>query len=156
MKRGKIIEDKIGQFYLIAALVIIVMIIAVVAVYNYTRRQEDSRIQDLADQLKVESGKILDYGASSGSYPWDDFTKNFTDYAGSEVDVTYVTGLDSDPSAFYYDDNGNKQPAINYTQGSTLIVTHNNANYSFDLKEGQNFYFIISQYIGEEYYVARN
>lgn len=148
--------DKRGQFYLIAALVIIVMIIAVVGIYNSTRRKEDSRIQNLAEQLRIESGKILDYGAKTTTYPWSDFTKNFTDYAGSEVHITYITGTISSYNAFYYDDNGNQLPAINYTQGSTLIVTHNNDNYSFNLKEGENFYFIISQHIGEEYYVAKS
>jgi hypothetical protein len=151
-KRGQ----KQGQFYLIAALVIIVLIIGLVAVYNYTSEPTESRIEGLSEELQIEGGTILDYGASTGIYPWNKFTKNFTDYAGQEIDITYVTGLDSAPNAFYYDDNGDQQQATTWQQGSTITVTHNNANYSFEIKQGQNFYFIMSQSIGEEYYVTTN
>lgn len=150
------LKNKIGQFYLMTALIIITLIVSIIAIYNYSSRKEYSRVHDLAEELKVESGKVLDYGAINEVYPWDSFTNNFTDYAGKDIEITYVTGNSSDYSAFYYDQIGVKQNTTFYFVNPTLTVTHNNANYTFNLREGQNFYFVISQHIGDEYYVTTN
>lgn len=149
---------KRGQFYLIAALVIITMIITLVIIFNYSRREESSRVYDLSRELEIESSKVLDYGGVQGSYPWNDFTKNFTDYAGQEIDITYVIGDTTSQNAFYYNETGGQESPPWYWDNptSTLIVTHNNVNYTFTFKEGENFYFVMSQYISGEYYVATN
>jgi len=87
MKRGRK-----GQFYLLAAIIIIVLIIATVAIVNYSKKKKDIRVYDLSEELEIESSKVLDYGAVNEDYRWDKFTKNFSVYAGREIEVVYIIG----------------------------------------------------------------
>ncbi|MGD9275602.1 MAG: hypothetical protein PVJ67_00345 [Candidatus Pacearchaeota archaeon] len=54
--------EKRGQFYLMAALVIIVLIIGFAAVSNYSRTQEYTRAYDIGQELEIESAQVLSYG----------------------------------------------------------------------------------------------
>lgn len=150
---------KRGQFYLITALIIIILIMGLIVVFNYSKRPKTPNIYELGEELKIESGKVLDYGAVTGSYPWDEFTKNFTDYAGKEIKITYIVGslggIGGSYEAFYYENNL-KKGATSYLNDPILTVTHNNLNYSFAFKKGENFYFVMSQSVEGEYHVITN
>ena len=50
-------RGKEGQFYLAAAIVIIVLIVSFAGITNYIKRSEPVRIYDLKDELGIESGK---------------------------------------------------------------------------------------------------
>ena len=56
------IKNKRGQFYLIAALVIIVIIVGYAAISNYTQKRDYVRTYNLAEELEIESAEVLDYG----------------------------------------------------------------------------------------------
>ena len=51
-----------GQFYLMAAIVIIVVIISFAAVSNYAKKKAEIKIYDLGDELGIESEQVIDYG----------------------------------------------------------------------------------------------
>ncbi len=53
---------KRGQFYLIAALVIIIVIIGYAVISNYSGIRGYTRTYDLAEELVIESAQVLDYG----------------------------------------------------------------------------------------------
>ncbi len=144
-----------GQFYLIAAIVIIGLIAGMLAITNYSKKQGTSLVYDLKDELEVESGKFLDRSAVSGNYSWNGFESNFSKYAGKDINIIYVVE-DSGLNVSIYN-NGLGQTYNNYTQnGNNLTVSYGGSDYGFVLRQGKDFYFIISQYIGDEKYVAHN
>ncbi|MFH1607759.1 MAG: hypothetical protein ABIA78_01365 [archaeon] len=55
-------KRKRGQFYLMAALVIILIIIGFATISNYSRTQKYTRTYDLGEELEIESASVLDYG----------------------------------------------------------------------------------------------
>ena len=152
MKKG----DKSGQFYLLAAIVIIVLIAGFVVINNYSKIKDNPKIYELAEELEIESSKFMDYSAFGGTYEWDIFSKNFSTYVGKDVEITYIVGNKSNYYAFYYDEEGNKQNAIFSFSDLVLTVTLNSIDYHFNFKEGENFYFIMYQNISGEYYVKTN
>jgi hypothetical protein len=60
-----LIKNKKGQFYLIAAIVLITIAVGFVVVSNSASSQQTPNIYFLRDELKIESSKIIDYATSS-------------------------------------------------------------------------------------------
>ena len=55
--------DKRGQFFLIAAVVIIGLIIGLSVVYNSVKApKEDSQVYDLSKEIDYESAQVIDHG----------------------------------------------------------------------------------------------
>ena len=150
-------KNKRGQFYLLASIIIITLIAGIFAVTNYSRKSEGTKVYNLAEELKIESGKFLDRSAVTGSYDWNSFTSNFSSYVGNSIEIVYIVGKLEGYEVYKYDDSGNKNMSLSSSlNGEVLTVNVEGINYDFKLKEGQNFYFIMYQYIGKEKYVARN
>ncbi|HLC77792.1 MAG TPA: hypothetical protein VJH92_01575 [Candidatus Nanoarchaeia archaeon] len=154
----KVVKSKRGQFYLIAAIVIIGLVAGIFTVANYSQKREPAIVYDLAEELAQESGNFLDRSAISGNYDWESFTGNFSRYVGRDIEVIYIvdeTGSNA-VSVFHYI-NSAKTDYTNYTSGSdSVTISYQNSDYDFELREGKDFYFIMSQEIGEERYVATN
>ncbi len=54
---------KRGQFYIIAAIIIIIVVIGFVGIKNYViGPQKSTKIYDLGKELKLETGQVIDYG----------------------------------------------------------------------------------------------
>ncbi len=153
IKRG----NKKGQIYLLAAIIIIALVIGLLAVTNYSKKNKNSIVYELAEELKIESSKVLDNGAVTGNYKWDEFTKNFSDYAGKNINIIYIVGNSSTINAFKYDETGEKRvvPSI-YINEQIIINAGAGLSRKFNIREGENFYFIIYQDIEGERYVATN
>ena len=113
-------------------------------------------VDDLGEELKIESSKVLDYNTVSGEDKLENFTKFFDDYAGEGMDICYITGTEGDLDSYTYDEDGYKVPIDKKEDVGKVSITVNETEYEFGLQEGQNFYFVISQYIKGENYVATN
>jgi len=157
MKTG----DKRGQFYMIAAVILIGMMIGFIATTNYSRKTEATKVYDIKNELEIESSKELDRGALSGTYNFNEFTQNFSSHYGSGVDIIYIvadvsSGSLGDIEVYRYIDDA-KLNYTNHEEISTIVnVSWDDSNYYYQLREGKNFYFLVSQYIGGEKYIARN
>jgi len=55
-------RQKRGQFYLIAALIIIAVIIGFAGISNYIQKKEVIKLYDLGEELGIESQNVLDFG----------------------------------------------------------------------------------------------
>ncbi len=84
---------------------------------------------------------------------------------GDSGDATIVGYAQSD-TTIYFDAGSGKTP-ININEkeitseefspeSDNITLTINETDYDFELKEGENFYFVVSQDIGGEKHVARN
>jgi hypothetical protein len=148
-------KSKRGQFYLIATIVIIGLIIGVFVLANYSKGKSQSRVYELGSELKRESGKMLDYGATTGNYPWASFTGNFSGYAGKDINIIFLTGTLSSYEVYQY--NNTIKQSFPYTNISNLVtISVDGTNYNFKMRKGQNFYFVMYQYIEGERYVSTN
>lgn len=145
--------DKRGQFYLIAAFIIITVVVGFIAVSNYSTSRSFTRIYALKDELTIEAEKVLDYETLTGESVFEDFAANFSNYAGEDIQIYYIIGGLNSIEAYTYMES--KKEIINSTDnGDKIIVTIDKADYKFDSLPGKNFYFIISQDIRGEKYIV--
>jgi hypothetical protein len=169
-----------GQFYLLSAIVIISIIIGFSAISTYTKKTSNVRVFDLGEELDIESANVLDYGtypenaAEVGNL--DEFLKgfvsNYSGYLGEDTQVSFVFGNPDDTTATVVNyeevtlgniDYGSSQitstkrvsseesSQIQSVEGKKVTtIIFNGQEYQIELKPGENFYFVISQNVGEE------
>ncbi len=152
-----------GQFYLLAAIIIITLIVGFVVVSNYSSRKSSVKLYDLGEELGIESQNVLDYGTYNSldegdmNELWERFIENYVAYAGENKNLYFIFG---DPEGLglqvvAYQDLAlmNNPPPIN--TGDPVVIRIEDVDYEFDLILGQNFYFVVSQEIeGEKYIVT--
>lgn len=164
---------KRGQFYLISAIVLAVIILGITTVNNYARKGKTSNIDEKAAELAIESAKVLDYAVYNGL---DDsainslmigFTRDYRTYA-SEKDMYFLFGKSNEIVFMGYQgmqkalsiDVGSGYQTVDTTGGdfqevfnpssTTVTIKIEEASYSFKLKPGKNFHYILSEEIGED------
>jgi len=171
IKRGKK-----GQFYIIAAIIIAVVLLGLFATTNYVRiKPKDIKFYDLGQELNIESGYVIDHGIYDPEQDVDElieqWAEEFVSYSG-ESDWVFVYG-DKDSMTiltFASETSGgvgvyiggefmgllvpgtqDYKEEYDIQEGEDIIVEIGGNEYSFGLNPGQNFYFVISQ---EEYVVT--
>lgn len=178
--------NKIGQFYIIAALLIVVAIsgiitISTIAIANPTPNQ----INSFSSSLKEEGPKIVDYGIYSQNnvkQVLDNFTANdFAPYFFKETDnssIVFIYGNMSNLYGVQYSlaSRGTVSATIGGETSSwnvigpysqNILITPNPGDsmvnvtllgkvYNFQLRDNQMFYFVIIQQKNGETYVKEN
>jgi hypothetical protein len=87
-----------GQFFLIAAIIIIVVTVGIVTVSNYAGEKEAVKLYDLGEELGIESQNVLDYGTYSQldedemKMLMENFIKNYVDYIGDTGNLYFIFG----------------------------------------------------------------
>ena len=191
-------QRKRGQFYLLAAIVIIVLILGYAGVSNYINKRNATKVYDVKEELNIEGKDVLEFGVLRS----DDIT--LTTISGENITgenaiiqhfitlyTIYLESVGENINLYYIFGNGNtikaykiadveigsltlniegaastnniiKKSVQELSQSEYAVdnqkvnVTINGNNYPFDLKEGENFYFIVSQTVGGEQYVETN
>lgn len=169
-----------GQFYLVMAVVISVAIIGFAVVSNYIKSNNNVKLYDLGEELGFESSEVLSYGIITEGINNTELVEHFTtlhdQYAGNDKNVYYIFGNGNKVIAYEYgeftagriDVTTSAGPLgldilkraqlpleTEYTAGNSKVtVTIDEKPYTFDLKPGENFYFVISQQTGGENYVV--
>ncbi len=147
--------NKSGQFYLLSAIIIIGILISFVAVVNYLSKSLSSKVDEFSQELKIEGEKVLDYDKINGESEFENFAKNYSNYAGEEIEIYYVVGEIGGMEVYYFDDSDLRVNQDFDEEGNSLNVTLNNVVYDFNLKKGVNFNFIIVEEKGGERYVVK-
>ena len=169
MKRG----DKRGQFYLVAAIIISVLLIGIIAVSNFSIRQETTKLQDIGKELSIESEKVLDYSLYNGlntNQQAQNFIEDYINYINKEESyfifgddaMVNVTGYSETSKTIVVDGQQMSLTAEQITSrdfispGPDVTIAVDGKNYEFELKEGKNFYFVIFDEAGGEEHVVTN
>ncbi|MCX6747165.1 MAG: hypothetical protein NTU63_03475 [Candidatus Pacearchaeota archaeon] len=174
-------KNRRGQFYLIAAVIIIAVVVTVFTVSNYIERKESVQLYNLGEELGIESQNVLDYGTYNGfdenATRWliTDFVDSYVNYIGEGKNIYLLFGNKDTIKIMAYQiinesvsvsiDNGVAQlvqidslgeGSQEFSVGSMskVVITIGGVVYEFQLKPGENFYFVISQKIGGEKYVV--
>lgn len=166
-----------GQFYLIAAIVIISIVSGLAIISNYSSSQPNSGISYLKDEISIESIKVINYGIYN-HYSFTQMQNTLTDLSEryineSENDNLYFIFGNSTSMNFISYQAGYSNVTINgadytdlvgtskiYSQtfqpGNNVIISINGNQYLFNLNPGENFNFIISNNAGGQNYTVTN
>lgn len=159
-------DNKRGQFYLITAIIIVAMILGFATISNEIRKDDIKELDSIAEELEIEAQTVLDYSIYNKRNLEADlitFTQDYATYTdidniyflfGDQTRVTVASLQKTNPSRVYV--NGveflvvpNEYTSTSYdAPDNPFTISINNIDHVFDLVEGENFYFIISE--GEE------
>ena len=168
MKRGERRMNKSGQFYLIAAIILASIIIGIVTVSNYSKKDSITGFQDLKEELQIESENVLDYGVYNKFNEaqmrglLNDFTQEYIDSESRDKDLYFVFGNENNITVKGYQKSDKlisvssgasstiTQKAGEFTgsidpSGNDIMLYIGDNSYTFKLNRGENFYFVISQ-----------
>jgi len=160
-----------------ATIIIVGIMLSLVRISNKgVTREEPEAFFDLADEIGFETKRVLDYGVinSLSSNRIDDYAQrlleNYSELISNE-DVAFVYGNTSGVSAYYYESVGvnaitlsnGVSVSLNLINGRTInaLRTGNDIkinirgnDYAFNLKPGQNFYFVLIKDEEDEQFVT--
>ncbi len=169
-----------GQVFLMAAIILAGILLTLTRITNRsTSKNEPEVFYDLSEEIDFEVKKVLDYGVISGGQNLgtmaSELINNYNEYISRE-DVVFIYGNRSDVSAIYYQNLNNLnavslgsisapvnivlasqtpvQVKLLSSINSVATITINNIEYNFNLKSGQNFYFVLIKKEGGEKYVT--
>ena len=171
---------KRGQFLLIAALIIAVIVFGIGTIFISTKTsKEDITLFDLSDEISFEGGKVVDNGIFTGG----DIGKNIENLSliykelnpNSDILILYGNRTLVNQITFEDDDSGvitvnpgagadsDVHTSTTHEPNSMAIIPENNmvtvmlgnSTYEFDLREGQNLYLIVVRERGGEIFVAQ-
>ena len=170
---------KRGQFYLIGAIIVIAAIIGFAAVSNVVTKKSSIKIYDVKDELQIEGGEVLEYCVTKGGAPkTDDFIEEYQKYQdtiGEDRELYFIYGDVNDIYIISFKEIQvttkvvgvgeistpttipEKEKTTVTSQGEidTINVIINEREYPFELKPGENFFFVISQEVeGEQHIVT--
>jgi len=142
---------KRGQFYFVAAVVIVGVLIGFVTTLNSSQKTRFVGLNEIGKNLEIESESVMDYSELNNNVVYD-FTEKFDSYLGNNAEIYFVT----DSEGYFYNGQGVRQTIGYQNNGVKIIATINQTNYEFDALPGKNFYFVILQDFGGEQYVVTN
>ncbi|MFH1365229.1 MAG: hypothetical protein ABIH28_01445 [archaeon] len=153
-------KNRRGQYYIIAAIIFLGIFFSLMDVLNSSKKENSTKIEEISKEIKIESSKVIEYSSNTGDEKIEDFTKKYSEYAGKEVNIYFITGeVDASwviiNSEVYNYAEGVKENLAFTLDGNILNTNINEKTYSFDFKKGKNFYFIIVQNMGDEKYILR-
>ena len=175
--------NKRGQFYIVAAIIIVLAVAGIASVKTYAIVKPKPRsIESMGSELKEESFQMVEYGIHKGeniTSLLNNFTSNYSEYflkKTNKANVIFVYGNKSDLYSAKYDKvNTGRITATIGTQGTgwsmdtsftnrtrlnvagnSVTVTIFNKDYSFDLRDNEMFYFVIVEEKEGEVYVEKN
>jgi hypothetical protein len=155
-KRGQFLYKK-GQFYLIAGIIIISVIIGLIGVVNYVKKSQTVLVGDLKEEIKIESQKVLENKVAQGGDPMNQYGLDYSSHLGNDIELYFIVGEDPNIEAYKYV-NGFRTDVSEYLTidggNQKIIFELNEISYEFNLMETENFYYLIVQEIKEESFVA--
>lgn len=161
---------KKGQFYLIAAVVIIVVLFGLTAATNYLYKKPDLvSYYDISRELGTESEQIINYGIANDDAEIDEILLNYSKIYAEQIkqsedsDFYFIYGDETSIKVIALTEQNIGSISLNFggdpinipiteygaesedfdVEGDNVMVDIGGTNYPFDIKEGQNFFFIV-------------
>lgn len=153
MERGKK-----GQFFLVMAVIIIVVAAGFITLTNFSKRTKGVKLSYIGDELRIESEKVLDYISLNGdrNEKMENFTKEFSNYTSDDIKIYFIEGKKESIKAYSYQEG----ETINMNNNLTITEDKIEINigdgiYEFNKTKGENFYFVMISEKGYEKYVVQ-
>lgn len=170
--------EKRGQFFLIAAIIIITITLSITSLVNTVSvRDPNENFFDRSNEIRTESKKVIDYGVYYNNDTQEllrSFLNNYSSYIADDR-ALFIFGNQTAIDGLYFERDAlagsvgvgagglplndfvhevrHGSATINWDQGRNIVhVTIEGVGYDFSLHEGENFYFvIIREEQGESY-----
>ncbi|MEM4259217.1 MAG: hypothetical protein QXS38_00430 [Candidatus Pacearchaeota archaeon] len=175
--------NKRGQFFLIAALIIVGVIITLTAINISTKPslKEQTTLYDLSKEIDYESSKLIDYGVYAGQ-PQEQTAETIVSLvsnysmANPDTDLLLIYGNKDSLTVLYYNKSLTGSVGFNLgggaISGGQYVITPVTPSYNvygnevdvtlaeghilnFDLQPGQNFFIVLKKEVGGEVIVAQ-
>jgi len=149
-------KNKRGQFYLIAILIIIAIFVGFITVANYIRQDTNVDIRGLEEEIQIERRNVLDYVFSNPlsdtqiNSIFTNFSEEFIKKIGDDKDIIFIFGK---PTSIQLVGNQLEDTLISYNVGGSIVLEIDGNQYSFELLDGQNIYYLIKYNYNEEVYI---
>ena len=141
---------KKGQAFLITAVIFIAIVSTLITVHNSSKKTEFSTFPYIAEEIQIESEKVMDYDLINSENKIETFTDDVSDYVKKEnIDVYFIT----EKSGILTCSKCNKFDASKNPINATI---NKNSYYFTKYPEGKHFYFIMIKEINGEKYVYTN
>lgn len=154
-------NQKRGQFYLIAALIIIAVVVSLVVVYNVANvSEEDIKVYDLSSEINFEQSQVIDNGVFTGQ----DIDQNIKDladiYQNLNPDIDFQIAYSTNVNICFLESEitsgtlGEERRSIGEKRcnndeidedGGKIRIPIDGESLTFDLKPGQAFYLIVTK-----------
>jgi hypothetical protein len=169
------LKNRRGQFYLIAAIVIITIAVGFVIISNSASSQQTPNIYFLRDEIKIESLKIMDYATSnqlsgtqirntlidfSNQYINSSKNDNFYFVFGNTTNMTFMSyqAYYSNVTLDGTDYTNLVGTGITYSKsfvpGTNVTLNVNGNKHIFLINNGVNFNFVLLSNAGGQNYTA--
>lgn len=178
--------EKRGQFYLIAAIIIVMIIISLASVTNYVSTKEKPvKFYDLSSELSDESVRVVEYGIyNQKEIPGlierftDNYFINYTEEKEMGTELVFAYGDKRNITVSTYTSEKTGRVDINYGSSGfvhtgtdkyiakrtsfnpepqqSIEVEVLGASYNFNLQEGENFFFVMTKKTEEETYIVKS
>jgi len=149
--------NNFGQFYLVASVIVVVIVVGMITVFNYSGNLKKSNVDYFGKEFEFESEKVLDYDLLNGVSNIGGFTEEYSDYLGSGINASFIYGEETSLEAYTYISGSKVDLSSDLSVVSDEIYfSYDGDVYIFDLEKGKNFYFVFSQEMGGEKYVYTN
>jgi len=169
--------NKRGQFYLVAAIIIIGVVFGFFATRNYVRSVgEDVKIYHLSNELKEEGVRVIDYGILNDEEKMQEFMDEVAeDYLKEKAqDVFFVYGDENNIEEYRYEEEiigkintkggigtniRKKKKTVNTLSifskagKNNVEVEINGKGYPFSLNSGENFFLVLKKEAEDERYI---
>jgi hypothetical protein len=175
--------NKRGQFFLIAAMVIIGILFGLSAIYTtIDTPPEDSFVYDLSKEINFEAGSVIDQGVffSINEEERNSHVENLTDYysaANLGTDLVIVYGNKTEMVALFYTSRDTGSVSVDFggnplessfegqrkyratfvpeSSSNTITITlPNNLTFTFEIKPGQTFFVVLKKVKQGEQFVS--
>ena len=175
--------NKRGQVFLMAAIIIVGVILGVSTISTEAEiGNSGEAFYDLSEEVGFETKRVLDYGVFNSENLGDllggdeGFFSKYVDYLGREQ-VVLIVGDESDMEVYYFDEvegivgintgGGPLEGSViipfvesedanveGDADGTYVTVSISGIDYRFDLRDGENFFFVIIKHEDGEKFVT--
>ncbi|MBI5804347.1 hypothetical protein HY450_03825 [Candidatus Pacearchaeota archaeon] len=173
---------KRGQFYLVAALVIIGILATLTTVYNVAKTQrEDLTVYDLSTEINYEAAQVIDNGifTATSDEQIGGNVENLTDFyaeANPTSDLLVIYGNESELTIIFYNNTKIGSVGISFggvpidleieelrklkgriprdRSGRVQVELNEGIRYTFELNAGQVFFIVLKKEKDEGRYVS--
>ena len=173
-------ENKKGQFFIIAAVFIVLTLFGMASVSTYVIvKPEPKAISELRTELNREGFKVIEYGI----YNKENLENLSDNFLGKDIAKYFLQKTDNANIIYVYGDKDNLN-SITYSEANTGVISIGGADfirhtefakkgkpkieenvakvevlgkdYSFKIKDNEMFYFVIVQKKGDEIFIKRS
>jgi len=175
-KKGDIMKNRKGQFYLIAVILLITIFVGLITVENHAKTEKNIVPDTLDKELSLEKMNVLDYLANIDSNDANseliltNFSKTYIDKIGKNKNILFIIGK-SDSGRIVGNSLNDSKLSYNIGAGSVMInelgefnipisptianinISVDDYTYTFNLETGQNLYYLIKHEYNNEVHI---